>query len=280
MEASNAVVNTGGIGWGGGGTGWWDWAKRHAGTGILLAEQAVSWAVLWSFWQEHGRDSFGRAEMNWADRICFTSVVQWLVVRGGLAALRSPAVRTRSSERVEWWNRVLTRVSTWASRVALFGLFLRWVTVEPTLAQNWAFSLLVVQVATEGMLLSALVVALVGWILCGFLGQLVHVRLDVVHRGLDRVDRRYGINVLFQGAVEATRERTLQDLEAVAPSADLSQRPEEEICSICLMDTRGNQPGRVFACGHCFHCSCVDVWCQQHGTCPLCRATLFPPVRP
>lgn len=43
-----------------------------------------------------------------------------------------------------------------------------------------------------------------------------------------------------------------------------------EECGICL-DVSDHLEWRLLPCSHYFHCSCVDPWLVQHGTCPVCR---------
>jgi len=42
-------------------------------------------------------------------------------------------------------------------------------------------------------------------------------------------------------------------------------------CIIC-MDCISNKPFvRIKVCSHCFHYACIETWCSQISTCPICR---------
>ena len=51
----------------------------------------------------------------------------------------------------------------------------------------------------------------------------------------------------------------------------MEELPEEEICSICLMSFQKNDLLRKTPCGHCFHQKCLDDWCENNLSCPVCR---------
>mmetsp|Transcript_121082 Transcript_121082/g.197007 ORF Transcript_121082/g.197007 Transcript_121082/m.197007 type:complete len:211 (-) Transcript_121082:12-644(-) len=46
----------------------------------------------------------------------------------------------------------------------------------------------------------------------------------------------------------------------------------EGMCTICLELTQNGQPLRRLQCLHVFHASCIDRWCVQRPTCPLCQS--------
>lgn len=46
-------------------------------------------------------------------------------------------------------------------------------------------------------------------------------------------------------------------------------------CSVCLSEYQEEDTLRFLPlCGHSFHTSCIDIWLQQHSTCPICRVSL------
>ncbi|KAG6402207.1 hypothetical protein SASPL_139082 [Salvia splendens] len=50
---------------------------------------------------------------------------------------------------------------------------------------------------------------------------------------------------------------------------------ENAQCSICLSEYHGEDSLRFLPlCGHSFHAACIDIWLQQHSTCPVCRVSL------
>lgn len=44
------------------------------------------------------------------------------------------------------------------------------------------------------------------------------------------------------------------------------------VCSICSTTL----VAKILACGHSFHCPCIDQWTETNNSCPICRATFEP----
>ncbi|PIN17280.1 hypothetical protein CDL12_10053 [Handroanthus impetiginosus] len=50
---------------------------------------------------------------------------------------------------------------------------------------------------------------------------------------------------------------------------------ENAQCSVCLSEYHEEDTLRILPfCYHSFHASCIDLWLQQHSTCPVCRISL------
>ncbi|KAL0452070.1 UNVERIFIED_CONTAM: RING-H2 finger protein ATL34 [Sesamum latifolium] len=46
-------------------------------------------------------------------------------------------------------------------------------------------------------------------------------------------------------------------------------------CTVCLSEYHEEDTLRILPqCRHSFHATCIDVWLQQHSTCPVCRISL------
>lgn len=83
-------------------------------------------------------------------------------------------------------------------------------------------------------------------------------------------------------------ERGIHGLEPLA-LADFPTKKYRELClsskenahrrcTICLSDYHEEDTLRVLpVCGHSFHAMCIDIWLQQHSTCPVCRISLRQP---
>ncbi|XP_048231514.1 RING-H2 finger protein ATL38-like [Ricinus communis] len=78
-------------------------------------------------------------------------------------------------------------------------------------------------------------------------------------------------------------ERGLHGLEPVIVanfptkkySADLFLASEDAQCTVCLAEYHAEDVLRILPyCGHSFHVTCIDIWLQQHSTCPVCRISL------
>nr|GMD86217.1 RING-H2 finger protein ATL38-like [Ipomoea batatas] len=78
-------------------------------------------------------------------------------------------------------------------------------------------------------------------------------------------------------------ERGLHGLEPLAVSKFPTKKysdvfftsAEDTQCTVCLADYQQEDSLRILPfCGHYFHATCIDVWLQQHSTCPVCRISL------
>ncbi|KAM6600623.1 hypothetical protein CsatA_020232 [Cannabis sativa] len=78
-------------------------------------------------------------------------------------------------------------------------------------------------------------------------------------------------------------ERGLHGLEPVViasfPTKKFSDAffssSEDAQCTACLEEYRDEDVLRILPyCGHSFHVTCIDIWLQQHSTCPICRTSL------
>ncbi|XP_059307672.1 RING-H2 finger protein ATL38-like [Lycium ferocissimum] len=50
---------------------------------------------------------------------------------------------------------------------------------------------------------------------------------------------------------------------------------EDAQCIVCLAEYQEQDALRILPlCGHSFHATCIDIWFQQHSTCPVCRISL------
>ncbi|GLT66725.1 hypothetical protein SLA2020_390770 [Shorea laevis] len=50
---------------------------------------------------------------------------------------------------------------------------------------------------------------------------------------------------------------------------------EDAQCTVCLSEYHDEDILRILPyCGHSFHVTCIDIWLQQHSTCPVCRISL------
>jgi len=75
------------------------------------------------------------------------------------------------------------------------------------------------------------------------------------------------------------------------PSCSLQQAANEDntlsveeggtnLCSVCLAGFESGDEVRSLPCNHNFHRSCIDVWLQRSGMCPLCRRMVLPHLPP
>ncbi|CAN4126471.1 unnamed protein product [Withania somnifera] len=78
-------------------------------------------------------------------------------------------------------------------------------------------------------------------------------------------------------------ERGLHGLEPLAVAnfptkkyADVFLTSAEDAqCIVCLAEYQEQDTLRILPiCRHSFHATCIDIWFQQHSTCPVCRISL------
>ncbi|KAL2898099.1 putative RING-H2 finger protein ATL69 [Bienertia sinuspersici] len=69
--------------------------------------------------------------------------------------------------------------------------------------------------------------------------------------------------------------------EVVLGESKRLPKPNTGPCSICLSEYKPKQTVRCMPdCNHCFHVNCIDQWLKMSPTCPLCRNSPAPSVRP
>lgn len=87
----------------------------------------------------------------------------------------------------------------------------------------------------------------------------------------------------FPVAYRSDLERGLHGLERVVMAKFPTKKYNDEFflasenaqCTVCLAEFHGEDTLRILPhCGHFFHVSCIDIWLQQHSTCPVCRISL------
>jgi hypothetical protein len=58
---------------------------------------------------------------------------------------------------------------------------------------------------------------------------------------------------------------------------------EEQVCSICLDNDPYTYKSwvKLNHCSHLYHRHCIDLWLENHRTCPLCTVDVYerPPVQ-
>lgn len=78
-------------------------------------------------------------------------------------------------------------------------------------------------------------------------------------------------------------ERGLHGLEPVVVGSFPTKKYSDEFfaaakdtqCTVCLAEYHEEDTLRILPyCGHSFHVTCIDIWLQQHSTCPICRISL------
>ncbi len=55
---------------------------------------------------------------------------------------------------------------------------------------------------------------------------------------------------------------------------DTSPNSSETECAICLVKFEEMDTIRRTPCSHAFHKTCIDAWCYENLTCPMCRKNL------
>lgn len=79
---------------------------------------------------------------------------------------------------------------------------------------------------------------------------------------------------LQQQQVQALSRPTTEEIQRSTSIVTIECGPED-MCSICHEAyIRQQQVRRLNRCGHYFHELCIDVWLDDHVTCPICRCDI------
>lgn len=59
---------------------------------------------------------------------------------------------------------------------------------------------------------------------------------------------------------------------------DLGEKVQLERCLICLEDFKKSMIVCEMPCSHYFHVPCIETWCKNNKTCPLCKHEMNEPA--
>jgi hypothetical protein len=75
-------------------------------------------------------------------------------------------------------------------------------------------------------------------------------------------------------AVLHDNEVNLDHFDLFMPSLPTPAHLHGQSCPICLQDLTSKEEVRTTPCDHAFHTNCLDYWCRQNLSCPVCRSDL------
>lgn len=64
-----------------------------------------------------------------------------------------------------------------------------------------------------------------------------------------------------------------EELNTLRDSAYLINNTDHQ-CSVCLENIDSESQVVELRCEHIFHLSCIERWCENHNSCPLCRSRI------
>lgn len=89
------------------------------------------------------------------------------------------------------------------------------------------------------------------------------------------VATRSDLSMLERGTLDGIEPVVVANFPTKKYSDECFSATEDAQCTICLSDYHGEDALRILPyCGHSFHVTCIDMWLQQHSTCPVCRISL------
>jgi hypothetical protein len=77
-------------------------------------------------------------------------------------------------------------------------------------------------------------------------------------------------------AVPPAAQDAIQALPKKAADAELLGSEGNAECSICMDSVKIGDEVTVLPCTHWFHPQCIEMWLNQHNTCPHCRRGIDP----
>ncbi|PIN06018.1 hypothetical protein CDL12_21441 [Handroanthus impetiginosus] len=99
------------------------------------------------------------------------------------------------------------------------------------------------------------------------------IHLSLSRRSLPNASRS-DLNILERGP-HGLEPLTLANFPTKKYRELCMSSKENSRCTVCLTDYHEEDTLRILPiCGHSFHASCIDIWLQQHSTCPVCRVSL------
>lgn len=96
-----------------------------------------------------------------------------------------------------------------------------------------------------------------------------HVPNDVMQRIIQRQQ-----SATARRSVAAAAAIDALPMEIVQPDDEVTAE-EKDVCAICLDAFVPGTYVRRLPCNHLYHKECIDPWLADHGTCPLCKATII-----
>ncbi|KAK4279556.1 hypothetical protein QN277_011321 [Acacia crassicarpa] len=99
------------------------------------------------------------------------------------------------------------------------------------------------------------------------------IQLNASRRSL-LVASRSNLSMLERGS-QGLESKAVANFPTKKYSDGCFAAAENSQCTVCLSDYQGEDVLRILPyCGHFFHAICIDLWLQQHSTCPVCRISL------
>ncbi|KAI9124520.1 hypothetical protein K1719_004442 [Acacia pycnantha] len=99
------------------------------------------------------------------------------------------------------------------------------------------------------------------------------IQLNASRRSL-LVASRSNLSMLERGS-QGLESKAVANFPTKKYSDGCFAAAEHSQCTVCLSEYQGEDVLRILPyCGHFFHATCIDVWLQQHSTCPVCRISL------
>lgn len=99
------------------------------------------------------------------------------------------------------------------------------------------------------------------------------IQLNASRRSFS-LSSRSDLNILERG-LHGVEPLVIANFPTKKYSDPFFSAAEDAQCTVCLAEYHAEDTLRILPfCGHAFHATCIDIWLQQHSTCPVCRVSL------
>ncbi|KAK9061331.1 hypothetical protein SSX86_018511 [Deinandra increscens subsp. villosa] len=89
-----------------------------------------------------------------------------------------------------------------------------------------------------------------------------------------RMSSRSDLNSLERG-IRGAEPYLVASFPTKKYSDPFFSQAKDSQCIVCLSEYHADDTLRILpSCEHFFHSTCIDIWLQQHYTCPVCRVSL------